>query len=312
VGRLALVFPGQGSQTAGMGRRLFEECPESRRIFEIADDTLGEPLSRLIFEGPDEALSLTANTQPAVLTVSVAVWEALRSRGVEPDLVAGHSLGEYSALVAAGVLRFEDAVRLVRARGTYMQEAVPPGEGAMAAIVGLGAEEVAGACEEGKAGQVVSAANYNSPEQTVIAGHAAAVGRAAEICRRRGAKRVVPLPVSAPFHCALMRPAQERLAADLSGTEFRDALIPVVTNVDARPVRSGPELCDALVRQVTAPVRWVASIRRLASEGVDRIVEAGPGTVLCGLIRRIDRSIRLGGAEDPDSLARAVSLAKAG
>ena len=296
---LALLFPGQGSQFVGMGKALFEGSPAARAVFEEADAALGFELSRLCFEGPEEELRATANTQPAILTHSIAALAALRSASPErlegAAFAAGHSLGEYSACVAAGALSFADAVRLVRRRGTFMQEAVPAGEGAMAAIVGLPAEDVEAACREASGDEVVSAANYNSPEQTVIAGHAAAVERASAACVARGAKRAIPLAVSAPFHSRLMRPARERMAELLEATEFADAAIPVVTNVDAQPVTRGTLLRDALVRQVDSPVRWVESVRRLAAGGVDSGLEVGPGNVLAGLVRRIERGIRVEG-----------------
>jgi [acyl-carrier-protein] S-malonyltransferase len=296
---LALLFPGQGSQFVGMGKGLFETSPAARAVFGEADAALGFELTRLCFEGPEEDLRATANTQPAILTHSVAALAALRASS--PDklegaaFAAGHSLGEYSACVAAGALSFADAVRLVRKRGTFMQEAVPAGVGAMAAIVGLPAADVEGACREAAASEVVSAANYNSPEQTVIAGHAAAVRRACAACLARGAKRAIPLAVSAPFHSPLMRPARERMEDLLAATEFADAAIPVVTNVDAEPVWRGALLRDALVRQIDSPVRWVESVRRLAAEGVDRGLEIGPGNVLAGLVRRIEKGIRVEG-----------------
>lgn len=297
---LALLFPGQGSQFVGMGRALFDSSPAARAVFEEADDALGFELSRLCFEGPEEELRATANTQPAILTHSIAALAALRSASPErvagATFAAGHSLGEYSACVAAGALSFAAAVRLVRRRGTFMQEAVPAGEGAMAAIVGLAAADVEAACHEASVGdEVVSAANYNSPEQTVIAGHAAAVERASAECLARGAKRAIPLAVSAPFHSPLMRPARERMAELLEAAEFADAEIPVVTNVDAEPTSRGALLRDALVRQVDSPVRWVESVRRLAAEGVDSGLEVGPGNVLAGLVRRIERGVRVEG-----------------
>ena len=304
--RVAVVFPGQGSQSAGMGRELAEAYPECLDVFEAADEALDESLSRLIFEGPDDALALTANTQPAILTVSVAAWRALERRGVGPALVAGHSLGEYSALVAAGALEFADAVRLVRRRGTYMQEAVPVGEGAMAAIVGLDAEAVSAACAEAAGGEVVSPANLNAPEQTVIAGHREAVARAVELCKKRGAKRALPLPVSAPFHCALMTPARERLRVDIAGATVRDAFCPVVTNVDATPEVKAARLADALVRQVTAPVRWVESVRRIRADGAGLLLEAGPGKVLSGLARRIDPDLTCLSVDSPAALDAAL------
>jgi [acyl-carrier-protein] S-malonyltransferase len=296
---LALLFPGQGSQFVGMGRALFDGSPAARAVFEEADAALGFALSRICFEGPEEELRATANTQPAILTHSIAALAALRSASPEKlegtAFVAGHSLGEYSACVAAGALSFADAVRLVRRRGTFMQEAVPAGAGAMAAIVGLPAAEVESACREAAGDEVVSAANYNSPEQTVIAGHAGAVRRASEACLERGAKRAIPLAVSAPFHSPLMLPARERMAELLASTGFADATIPVVTNVDAEPTSRGALLRDALVRQIDSPVRWVESVRRLAAEGVGSGLEIGPGNVLAGLVRRIEKGIRVEG-----------------
>jgi [acyl-carrier-protein] S-malonyltransferase len=311
---IAFVFPGQGSQKVGMGKSLADAVPESRAVFEAADGALGEPLSRLCFEGPEDALQLTANTQPAILAASVAALRALQARGVpaatgtlRPEWVAGHSLGEYSALVAAGVLTLEDAVLAVRKRGQYMQEAVPVGEGAMAAILGLEADAVEAACREAAEGQVVSAANLNSPGQVVIAGHAAAVERAIERCKAAGAKRALRLPVSAPFHCALMAPAQERLARDLAGVTFQDAEVPLVNNVDARVVRSAAECREGLVRQVSAPVRWQESVERLSREGVHTFVEVGPGKVLSGLVKKIAPGARVLNVEDPASLEATVA-----
>jgi [acyl-carrier-protein] S-malonyltransferase len=284
-----------------MGRALFDASPAARAVFEEADATLGFELSRLCFEGPEEELRATANTQPAILTHSAAALAALRASSPErlegAAFAAGHSLGEYSACVAAGALSFADAVRLVRKRGTFMQEAVPAGVGAMAAIVGLPAQEVEAACREAAGDEVVSAANYNSPEQTVIAGHAGAVERASAACLARGAKRAIPLAVSAPFHSPLMRPARERMEELLAATDFADAAFPVVTNVDAEPTRRGALLRDALVRQIDSPVRWVESVRLLAAEGVDRGLEIGPGNVLAGLVRRIEKGIRVEGWE---------------
>ena len=295
MSRLALLFPGQGSQFVGMGRALFERSAAARAVFEEADAALAFPLSRLCFEGPEEELQATANTQPAILTHSIAVLRDLEARSPgrleEIAFAAGHSLGEYSANVAAGALAFADAVRLVRQRGTLMQEAVPPGLGAMAAIVGLAPMQVEAACREAGNGEIVSPANYNSPEQTVIAGHAGAVARASELCRARGARRAIPLPVSAPFHCALMAPVRERMAPLLEATAFTDASVPVVTNVDASLARRAADLRDALVRQIDSPVRWVESVRVLAGEGVRRGLEVGPGNVLAGLVRRIEKEI---------------------
>jgi malonyl CoA-acyl carrier protein transacylase len=297
MSKLALLFPGQGSQFVGMGKALFERSAAARAVFEEADAALGFLLSRLCFEGPEEELKRTANTQPAILTHSVAAYRDLQARFPErlegAGFAAGHSLGEYSANVAAGSLSFGDAVLLVRQRGLFMQEAVPQGAGAMAAIVGLPPEEVAAACREAAQGEVVSPANFNSPEQTVIAGTAAAVARASAACTARGAKRAIPLAVSAPFHCALMAPARERLRPLLEEARFADATVPVVTNVDARPETRGGALRDALARQVDAPVRWVESVRALAAGGVDRGIEIGPGNVLAGLVRRIERGIKV-------------------
>ena len=292
---LALLFPGQGSQFVGMGKALFESSPAARAVFEEADRALSWPLSRLCFEGPEGELQKTVNTQPAILTHSVAAFRDLEVRSPErvkgAAFVAGHSLGEYSAEVAAGAMSFADAVALVRQRGLFMQEAVPAGLGAMAAIVGLAPEEVEAACREAAQGEVVSPANYNSPEQTVIAGHAGAVARASAACVARGARRLIPLAVSAPFHCALMAPARERLSPLLEELRLEDSKIPVVTNVDARAELEAGRLRDGLRRPVDAPVRWVETIRLLARQGVDRALEIGPGKVLSGLVRRIESGI---------------------
>ena len=274
-----------------MGKALAETHAAARRVFEEADEALGFAISRLCFEGPEDQLKLTENTQPALLTVSIAAFEVLRGEGMAPDYVAGHSLGEYSALVAAGSLRFADAVRLVRKRGQYMQSAVPPGVGAMAAILKLPEGKLDAVLAEAAQGEVVSAANLNSPDQVVIAGHAGAVNRAAELAKAAGARRAVLLPVSAPFHCSLMVPAQELLRADLDATEFRDLACPLVNNWQAREIRSGAEAREGLYQQVPSPVRWLETIRYLAGQGVVRCVEVGAGSVLTGLLRNIDPSL---------------------
>jgi [acyl-carrier-protein] S-malonyltransferase len=304
---LAFVFPGQGSQKVGMGRALAAAFPESAAVFDEADESLGFSLSRLCFEGPEEQLQLTANTQPAILATSVAAARALARRGLTPDRVAGHSLGEYSALVTAGVLSLRDALITVRRRGEYMQEAVPVGVGAMAAILGLDLPAIEQACREAAQGEVVAPANINSPGQVVIAGHAAAVDRASERCKQAGAKRAIRLPVSAPFHCALMMPAQERLARDLAALAFSDAEVPLVNNVDARVVHSAAACREGLVRQVSGTVRWQESVERLVAEGVDTFVEVGPGTVLSGLVKKSARDVRVWNVEDPASLEAAVA-----
>jgi [acyl-carrier-protein] S-malonyltransferase len=300
---IAYIFPGQGSQSPGMGRELADKFPAARQIFEEADDALGFALSTLCFNGPAEELQLTENTQPAILATSVAVLRAIESEGFpKPDFVAGHSLGEYSALVAAGSLSLSDAVKTVRARGRYMQEAVPVGTGAMAAILGSDVETVNAACAEAAQGQVCSAANINSPGQIVIAGDAAAIDRAIEILKARDAKRAVKLNVSAPFHCALMKPAQEHLTANLDALQFDDLATPLVTNVDAKPIKTGAEARDSLVRQVSQPVRWLESVEFLSSHGVQTFIEIGPGKVLSGLVRQINRELRCLNVEDDSSL----------
>jgi [acyl-carrier-protein] S-malonyltransferase len=302
MGKLAFIFPGQASQYCGMGRDLAANFPESKAVFDEADSALGFSIKQICFEGSEEALKLTENTQPGILTVSTAAYRALAKQGIVPDFVAGHSLGEYSALVAAGGLEFSAAVKLVRGRGKYMQEAVPPGQGAMAAILGLSPTEVADICKKAAENEVVSPANMNSPEQTVISGSAAAVKRAVEIATQSGAKRAVILPVSAPFHCALMMPAQQRLERDLRATKFNALKIPLITNVDAQAITTGEEARDALIRQVTAPVRWLDSVREMIEAGVTVFVEVGPGKVLTGLLRQIDRSVRVFNVEDSASL----------
>jgi len=285
-----------------MGRALADAYPEARAAFEEAE-TVCPSLTRLIFDGPDDQLVLTENAQPAILTVSVAAQRVLAARGIEPSFVAGHSLGEYSANVAAGTMSFGDATRIVRKRGQYMQEAVPVGAGAMAAILGLDADAVARACEDAAQGEVVSPANINGAGQVVIAGAIAAVRRAGERAKTLGAKRVIPLPVSAPFHCALLKPAEERLEPELRALSVREPRVPVVANVDAEPKRDAASAIDALVRQVSSPVRWEDVVRRLASEGVTNYVEVGPGTVLSGLVRKIQRDARVFNFAAPEDLA---------
>jgi [acyl-carrier-protein] S-malonyltransferase len=306
MGKIAFVFPGQASQYPGMGKELTEKYPAARAVFEEADQALGFSISQMCFAGSEEDLKQTANTQPAILTCSVAVHRVLAEKGIAPDFVAGHSLGEYSALVAAGALKFSDAVQLVRKRGQYMQEAVPAGVGAMAAIMGLSPSVVTDVCKRVGEGEVCSPANLNSPEQTVISGHAGAIKRAVEIASQSGAKRAVILAVSAPFHCALMMPAQERLERDLRKTEFAGLRVPLVTNVDADTISGGDEAREALIRQVTMPVRWEESVRLLIDEGVNTFVEVGPGRVLVGLLRQIERSVGTLNVEDEKSPATTV------
>jgi len=309
---VAFVFPGQGSQKVGMGKALAAAFPESRAVFDEADEALRFALSTLCFEGPEEDLQRTANTQPAILAVAVAALRALETRGVRAQWVAGHSLGEYAALVAAGTLTLRDAVTTVRRRGELMQEAVPLGVGAMAAILGLDLPEIEGACRDAEEGEVVAPANINSPGQVVIAGHAGAVARASLRCKEAGAKKVVALAVSAPFHCALMKPAQDQLEPLLSALPFPDPAMPLVNNVEARPVRSGQECREGLVRQVSAPVRWQASVERLVAEGARTFVEIGPGTVLSGLVRKIAREVTVLNVESPDSLEKTAAALGAG
>jgi [acyl-carrier-protein] S-malonyltransferase len=349
---IALLFPGQGSQTVGMGRAFYDASPIARAVFEEADDALGFALSKIIFEGPEETLKQTEHTQPAILTVSIAALRMLEPelalRGLSVAFAAGHSLGEYSAHVAAGTFSFADAVKTVRARGQFMQTAVPAGEGAMAAILGLPAEQINDICARvsdemtqpppehpadpaeqaaatvdalsdpanpastiaeaaSRVSVVVSPANMNSPEQTVISGDKTAVERAAELCKEAGAKRTVMLPVSAPFHCALMQPAQEKLASALEAIPFHDACFPIAGNVDARLMTRGAEIRDALIRQVTGGVRWVECIRLLQESGVTQYIEVGPGKVLTGLNRQIDRALVTGNVEDPASLEKLLA-----
>jgi [acyl-carrier-protein] S-malonyltransferase len=299
---IAFVFPGQGAQYPGMGREVSEKYPAARRAFEEADAALGFSISRLCFEGPEEELKLTENTQPAILTTSIASYRILEEKGIRPDFVAGHSLGEYSALVAAGALNLRDAVVLVRGRGRYMQEAVPVGTGAMAALLGLDLAAVQSVCERAARGQVVSPANLNCPGQIVIAGHREAVERAIPLAKEAGAKRAILLQVSAPFHCALLKPAEERLSLDLDKIPFSDLGCPLITNVDAEPIRTAAEARSGLKRQVSRPVRWEEIVRRLLDEGVTTFVEVGPERVLLGLIKSVDKSVTMLNVEDEKSV----------
>jgi [acyl-carrier-protein] S-malonyltransferase len=303
----AFLFPGQGSQAVGMGRELAAMYPVARQTFDEADAALGYKLSQVCFEGPEDRLKLTEITQPAILTVSVAAFRVVQSKGFVPIYAAGHSLGEYSALVAAGVLDFGDAVRTVRNRGKYMQEAVPVGVGAMAAILGLAPEVVAQVCAEAAQTQVCQPANINSPDQIVISGSKSAVERAAELARQRGAKRAIMLQVSAPFHCALMQPAQDALTPELRALEFSPLEFPVINNVDAQLMTAPGQAREALIRQVTGTVQWQKSMRSLIAQGVDTLVEVGPGKVLCGLMRQIDRSKTCLNVEDEASLQKLVN-----
>ena len=310
---LAFIFPGQGAQKVGMGKALAAEFPICRQAFEEADEALGESLSGLCFDGPEERLMLTENTQPAILAMSVAVWRLIVSQGATAGYAAGHSLGEYSAHVAAGTLSYADALRTVRRRGRYMQDAVPVGEGAMAAILGLDGEGVARACREvaEETGRVVSPANLNAPGQVVIAGHADAVTLAGERAKALGAKRAIGLAVSAPFHCALMKPAEDRLAPELRALPANPPTIPVIANVDAEPKREASAAIEALIRQMSAPVRWEDVVTRLRAEGVTACLELGPGAVLAGLIKKIDRSLKVASVEDASGLDQALELSQA-
>jgi [acyl-carrier-protein] S-malonyltransferase len=308
---IAFLFPGQGSQAVGMGKELAANYAVARRTFDEADAALGYKLSELCFEGPEEQLKLTEITQPAILTASVAAWRVLNEKGLKPDFVAGHSLGEYSAHVAAGTLQFADAVRTVRNRGKYMQEAVPIGLGAMAAILGMPLNQVTEIAREAAQEEICQAANINSPEQIVISGNAAAVTRAIQLATERGAKKAVSLPVSAPFHCALMQPAQDRLADDLRALSFGAPQTPVICNVDASAVTSADAARDALIRQVTGTVRWEESVREMIRRGTDLFVEVGPGKVLWGLMRQIDRSKTSLSVGDEASLQKTLAQVSA-
>jgi [acyl-carrier-protein] S-malonyltransferase len=305
-GPIAFLFPGQGSQTVGMGKDLAETYPVAQQTFDEADDSLGYKISKLCFEGPEDQLRLTEIAQPAILTASVAAYRVLNEKGIKPAYVAGHSLGEYSAHVAAGTISFHDAVRTVRDRGKYMQEAVPVGVGAMAAILGMDLDAVTALCNEAAQNEVCQPANINSSEQIVISGHAAAVERAVKLAEARGAKRAILLPVSAPFHCPLMRPAEERLIPDLKEVIFQKSRVPVICNVDAASHYEPAKSRDALVRQVTGSVKWDQSVRLLISSGVQTFVEVGPGKVLSGLMRQIDRSKNSLNVGDEVSLQKAL------
>ena len=309
---LAFLFPGQGSQQAGMGRDLWENFPAARETFEEADEALGFSLSRLCFEGPAEELQLTANTQPAILACSVAAYRVLAQQGITPSSVAGHSLGEYSALVAAGSLHFADALRIVRHRGQYMQEAVPVGTGGMAALLGISLDRVEELCRLAADGEVVAPANINTPAQIVVAGHIGAVRRVMEKALAAGAKRALPLPVSAPFHCSLMLPARQRLAPELEALPFQDLRFPLVNNVRAEEVRQGREARRGLMDQIPAPVLWEQSIRRLRALGAERFVEVGPGRILTGLMRQIESGVLAVNVEDGKSLEKTLVALTAG
>jgi [acyl-carrier-protein] S-malonyltransferase len=308
MSHIAFVFPGQGSQAKGMGKGLCDSFLEARSVFEEADRALGFPISQLCFEGPEDRLQLTENTQPAILAVSVAASRVLSAKGIQPYYLAGHSLGEYSALVAANSLSLADALRTVRNRGKYMQEAVPVGQGAMAAILGLSEAQVADLCEEARRDEVLSPANLNSPVQIVIAGSVAAVHRALELAKARGAKKAVLLPVSAPFHCRLMQSAQERLSQDLAHIRFQNLEVPLINNADVAELRCGAQVAESLSRQVCAPVRWTETVQKLIGLGIRVFVEVGPGKVLCGLVRQIDKTMQTAHVEDLKSLNEALAI----
>lgn len=307
MANFAFVFPGQGSQTVGMLSDLIDASQTARNTFIEASDALGFDLTKIVLEGPVEVLNSTDNTQPALLTASVAIWRHyLAQGGTQPSVLAGHSLGEYSALTCAGVIGFQDAVKLVQARGTYMQEAVPSGIGAMSAVIGLDDDKVMAACEASAQGQVVSAVNFNSPGQVVIAGNAEAVARAGDACKAAGAKRAMPLPVSVPSHCALMQPAADKLATDLESIHFNLASIPVINNVDVSVETDGSNIKKALVRQLYSPVRWTETVQKMAQDGVENLFECGPGKVLTGLTKRIDKSLTCVAVNSPESIAAAI------
>ena len=304
----AFVFPGQGSQVAGMGKDVYDAYPVARRVFQEIDDALGFPISQLCFEGPEDQLKLTENTQPAILAVSSAIHAVLEDLGAtRRDMVAGHSLGEYSAIVSVGGLTAPQAAAIVRQRGQFMQEAVPVGTGAMAALIGPTAEEARAICEDAAQGEIVSVANINAPGQIVIAGTKAGIDRAIEIAKSRGVRRALPLQVSAPFHCELMKPAEERLKPVLDDAHFKDLWVSLVSNVDASPIGTATAVRNALVRQVVSPVRWVESVQLMVSMGVRRFVEIGPGSVLTGLIKRIDSSVELFNVSDVPSIEAFVA-----